>query len=84
VAVATVAIFSVVVIGPSSRASVRHHLVTEARRARYPDVLGDIRRRAEGAPRRDRGRAQTGRRGTAKGELTERETMTTETPSESI
>ena len=35
-----------------------------------PDVLGDLRRRAEGAPRGDRGGAQAGRRGTADGELT--------------
>ena len=34
-----------------------------------PDVLGDLRRRAEGAPRRDRGSVQGGRRGTTDGEL---------------
>ena len=33
-----------------------------------PDVLGDLRRRAEGAPRGDRGGAQAGRRGTADGD----------------
>ena len=34
-----------------------------------PDVLGDLRRSAEGAPGRDRCRVQAGRRGTADGEL---------------
>ena len=50
-----------------------------ARRARcpgrhdpaVPHVLGDLRRRAEGASGRDRGGAQAGRRGTADGELRE-------------
>ena len=44
-----------------------------------PDVLGDLRRRAEGASRADRGGAQAGRRGTADGELTKGATMTSET-----
>ena len=36
-----------------------------------PDVLGDLRRRAEGAPRRDHGSVQGRRRGTTDGELTD-------------
>src|SRR5439155_606053 len=42
-----------------------------------PNVLGDLHQRAEGAPRRDRGSLEGGRRGTADGELTEGETMST-------
>ena len=42
-----------------------------------PDVLGDLRRRAQGAARRDRGHPQVGRRRAADRELTEAERMTT-------
>jgi hypothetical protein len=44
-----------------------------------PDILGDLRRRAEDAPRRDHGRVQGGRRGTTDAELTEGETLRTST-----
>jgi hypothetical protein len=42
-----------------------------------PDVLGDLRRRAEGASRRDRGSVQGGRLETTNDELTEGETLRT-------
>ena len=38
----------------------------------FPTLLGDLRRGAEGAARRDRGGPQAGRRGTADAELTQR------------
>ena len=52
--------------------AIRAHIATR-RAGRHdpavPDLLGDLRRRAEGASQRDRGGIQAGRRATADGEL---------------
>ena len=56
--------------------AIRAHVpleVLERHDPALPDLLGDLRRRAEVAPRRDRGCAGAGRRGAAHGELTRKE-----------